>query len=113
MTHTEPRPGEAFRAWAEPHEDSVVVHAVGELDLASSKAFEDELRGALGTEASAVVVDLSKVTFMDSTGLRALLTVTELSSANGGRLGIRRELTGAVQRTLEVTGTAEKLPFVD
>ena len=107
------RPGEAFRAWTEPTGDSVIVRGAGELDVASAPDFEEELRRALDTDASAIVVDLARVTFMDSTGLRALLFVTSPSNMNGKRVGVRRELTTAVQRTLEVSGMAEKLPLVD
>ena len=107
------RPGDAFRTWTEPNGDSVIVRAVGELDVASAPSFEEELRHALATDASAIVVDLARVTFMDSTGLRALLVATGTSNMNSTRVGVRRELTTAVQRTLEVTGMAEKLPFVD
>jgi anti-sigma B factor antagonist len=90
----------------------VIVRAVGELDVASAPSFEEELRHALATDASTIVVDLARVTFMDSTGLRALLVATGTSNMNK-RVGVRRELTTAVQRTLEVSGMAEKLPFVD
>jgi anti-sigma B factor antagonist len=106
------RPGEASRTWTEPNGDSVIVRAVGELDVASAPSFEEELRHALATDASTIVVDLARVTFMDSTGLRALLVATGTSNMNK-RVGVRRELTTAVQRTLEVSGMAEKLPFVD
>jgi len=107
------RPGEAFRAWSETTGDSVIVRAAGELDVASAPIFEEELRDALATDVSAIIVDLADVTFMDSTGLRALLVTTNLTNVTGRRVGVRRELTAAVQRTLEVSGTAEKLPFVD
>ena len=107
------RPGEGFRAWTESTGDSVIVRAVGELDVASAPDFEEELRRALATDASAMVVDLARVTFMDSTGLRALLVATGASNMNSKRVDVRRELTTAVQRTLEVSGMAEKLRFVD
>ena len=50
-----------------------VVAPSGELDLASAPAVRDALAGALADGAGAVVVDLSRVTFLDSTGLAALL----------------------------------------
>jgi anti-anti-sigma factor len=91
----------------------MTVRAMGELDVASASDLEEELRRAFATDASAIVVDLAEVSFMDSSGLRALLIATSPSNINGRRFGVRRELTAAVQRTLEITGTAEKLPFVD
>ena len=52
--------------------ETVVVPA-GELDVARAPAVRDALAGALTGSAGPVVVDLSRVTFLDSTGLAALL----------------------------------------
>jgi len=111
-THTL-RPDESFRVWTESEGDRIIVRALGELDLASSSRFEEELERALAAEVSTVVVDLGMVTFIDSTGLRALLSATERSRVSVRQFGIRKEVSGAVRRALDVTGMAEKLPFVD
>ena len=92
----------------------MIVRAIGELDVASASDFEEELRRALATDASAMVVDLARVTFMDSTGLRALLVATGTSNMNGGRVGVAS--ASSRQRSSEPSkssGMAEKLPFVD
>src|SRR3954451_13139268 len=53
--------------------EGVMVHVSGELDIASAKALEDELRHAIDSDASAVVLDLAGLRFIDSAGLRVLV----------------------------------------
>ena len=53
----------------------------GEIDLATADSFEKQASEAVMEAANAsVLIDLSGVTFMDSTGIRALIRVLELSS---------------------------------
>jgi anti-anti-sigma factor len=106
-------PGRPFGIRLRPHGEAVIVEATGELDVAAAEEFKDALEQALEGDASTVVVDLSDSDFIDSTGLRALLVVMEQSSMDGTRLGVRRELSPTVARTLELTGIGERLPFVD
>ena len=55
-----------------------------------------------------MVLDLEGVSFIDSTGLTALIKEIERSS---GRLRVVRSLSGAVERTLEVSGLLDDLPW--
>jgi anti-anti-sigma regulatory factor len=50
---------------------------------------------------------------MDSSGLRSLLRLAEQADREGRRFTIRRELTPPVERLLDLTGAAERLPFAD
>jgi anti-anti-sigma factor len=80
----------------------------GELDLDSANRLEGEVREvcASGTE---LVIDLRKVTFMDSTGLRVLILAGTLCEEKGHELRI---IPGeGIQRTLEVSGLDRVLPF--
>ncbi len=90
----------------------LVVRVDGELDIASSKGFEDELRRALGSDASAVVLDLSGLSFIDSTGLRALVAISAQARASGNPLRILRG-PEPVERILEVSGLNRRLPLSD
>jgi anti-anti-sigma factor len=89
------------------------VRLRGELDLAVCETFETALKTALQSDASAVLLDLRDLTFIDSAGLRALLIAVSSSEANGRRLRVARETSQAVQRTFDVTGIGERLPFID
>jgi len=52
-----------------------VVTVWGEVDLATVAAFRDALSEAVETGAGEVVVDLNRVTFMGSTGIRELVRI--------------------------------------
>ena len=91
--------------------DALIVHASGELDIASAKEFEGELTRAVRNSVSGVVLDLRGVTFIDSTGLRALLAGAGLSSKIGRHLRILRG-SAAVERAIELSGLTRSLPLV-
>jgi anti-anti-sigma factor len=92
--------------------DTLVVRASGALDASQAKTFEVELREALTGEASAVLLDLSELEFIDSTGLRTLMIAAEEAGSDGDKLRVRRSLSPAVERLLDLTGLADRLPWV-
>src|SRR5437763_14854627 len=56
------------------HDDAVCVALAGELDLSSALTFEEQLRRIEDeTRARVLVLDLSRLKFLDSTGLRLIL----------------------------------------
>ncbi len=58
------------------------------------------------------MLDLSGLTFMDSTGARLVLQANARSRADSCRLTLLRG-PRAVQRVFELTGLTELLPFAD
>src|SRR5947209_8630350 len=98
-----PAPGELV---IESHteEDRVVLSLRGELDLTSFPAFERELQASESSGRDWLLIDLSGLEFMDSTGLRALLQARERAQTHGRRLTLRRG-SRQVQRVLELTKT--------
>ena len=86
-------------------DDAVVVKVRGELDLSTSP----DLAAALSTTevtAPTVQLDLSAVTFLDSSAIGMLVAAgTDLASA-GQRLQIGPR-SDIVHRVLEITGLAE------
>jgi anti-sigma B factor antagonist len=82
--------------------DRLTATVAGEIDAASADAFEQRLMPALA-ESSSVVLDLSGVSFMDSSGLRALMTLHAAITARGGGIELSGTST-AVDRLLSVTG---------
>jgi anti-sigma B factor antagonist len=89
-----------------------VVRTFGELDLASAKALEKEIRSAFASDAEAVLLDLGEVSFIDSTGLAVLLAAATVSRSNGERLRLVR-ISPTVQRALEVSGLKDAFPLAD
>jgi anti-sigma B factor antagonist len=90
--------------------DALVLRAVGEIDIATAKALDEELRRALSCDASPIVLDLGKVEFLDSIGLQVLLLGAERSRQNGNRLRIRNE-SAAVRKVIAVSGVEPALPL--
>jgi anti-anti-sigma factor len=89
---------------------TVRVSLRGELDLAGSQQMEDSFAAIEQGTPSRVVVDLSELAFIDSTGLRLLLQADARARERGYDLVLR---PGAppVQRVFEVTGALDVLRF--
>jgi anti-sigma B factor antagonist len=81
-----------------------VVWVAGELDNATAELMGDGLSLASVKPADRLVVDVSRLVFMDAAGVRVLLAAHErLVAAGGGGLVIRGA-SGIVRRVLELTG---------
>ncbi|WNV88416.1 STAS domain-containing protein [Umezawaea sp. Da 62-37] len=81
---------------------AVVVVASGDVDMNTIADLEEQLAAALSPEAP-VVADLTGVTFLDSTGLSALVRCHERAVRDGGSLRLVAA-TRAVSRPLRLTG---------
>jgi anti-sigma B factor antagonist len=93
------RAGGLVRVEAERHAGGQVVLTVsGDVDIYTSSVLDREVAAALGAVRPAVVVDLSRVEFMDSTGLRALVKGMTQARDLGGTL----ELVCPEGRTLRL-----------
>jgi anti-sigma B factor antagonist len=71
------------------------------LDAASAIAFKDRMREAARTDSGRVVLDLSRVMFMDSSGLGAVVAVLKLLGPDR-RLELAG-LTPTVQKVFRLT----------
>jgi anti-anti-sigma factor len=74
----------------------------GEIDLSSAGRFAQELTSVVGDGGTAMV-DLSAVTFIDSSGVRELLAANRLAAALGGQL-VLADPSAACRRVLEISG---------
>jgi anti-sigma B factor antagonist len=88
------------------------IRLFGELDLASVASVEDELALVEATDAHVIVLDLSGLQYVDSTGIALLLSAQARSHADGDRLALIRG-SAAIQRVFELCGVADVLPFAD
>ena len=87
---------------------SVHLRVSGDLDQSTSPSLEAAALGALETGAQVVVVDLSAVMFVDSAGLRAIVTAANAAEARGVRMLVAG-MSGGVERLLQLTGLLERL----
>jgi anti-anti-sigma factor len=93
-------------------EHRLAIVPMGELDMSTSAKLDDAVREAEATDAKRIVIDLTAVTFMDSSGLKVLLEAGARARANSNRLRLVRG-SRRVQRVFELTKTSEILPFLD
>lgn len=88
------------------------VALVGELDIASAPEFEEAMEKVEAGAPAVLLLDLRKVEFIDSTGLRAVIAADERARSGGRRLVIVRG-TPAVERVFSVTQLDQRLEIVD
>lgn len=111
MPSFDPSELEPFRCDVDPDRDSVFVRPVGELDLATAPSVEAQLDELVAAGFTSFVLDLRGVRFLDSSGLRLVLSW----GANGGADGLDlRVIPGPpqVQRVFEVAGVTDLLRLV-
>lgn len=67
-------------------DDVVIVRLDGEIDISSVHLLRSQFKSLTGEDRSAVILDATRVTFMDSTGLHALVEGKRLLHENGLRI---------------------------
>jgi anti-anti-sigma factor len=94
-------------------DDRATAALSGDFDMAATFTIEPALERALEDPGvSALTLDLSDVSFIDSTGIGVLFRVEAEARSRGVALAIvpgPRE----VQRVFEIAGLSDSLPFVE
>ena len=93
-------------------EDRAHVTLRGELDLSTAEKVERELHRIEQTGTKLVVLDLSALTFLDSTGLRLIVGADQRARQSDRRLAVVRG-PATVQRVFTITKLDERLEMVD
>jgi anti-sigma B factor antagonist len=88
---------------------TAVVAAAGEIDLTNAECLRDALLSAFNAGATAVVVDLTAVTFLDSAGVTALVRAARRASASEAALRVA-VTSPAVLRVLDLVGINQLVP---
>jgi anti-anti-sigma factor len=84
----------------------------GELDLATVADLDGMIEQACSDGAAELVLELRGLSFMDSTGLSAILAAHERCAEHGCELLLTRPQR-TVERLLELTGVIGRLRFLD
>lgn len=83
------------------------ISLVGELDPATAPQLDEEIERLLANGGvERLVLDLSGLTFLDSSGLRLFVTAREALNSQGGELALRGP-SANTQRLLDITGLGE------
>jgi anti-sigma B factor antagonist len=104
------RPGVQIDVGAD--QTGVTVTIAGEIDIAAIGRLEHARATALAEQPDRVLIDLRRVDFIDSSGLKFLLETDRLSKSAGWKLQLLRPAESA-RKALVLTGADKHLPFVD
>lgn len=94
-----------------------IVAARGEIDLLAAPALKERLLGAIADTAGPVAIDLTEATFLDSSGLGAILSAYRRANELGRRFAVAAQarpilnvltLTG-LDKVLEIRASADEL----
>jgi anti-anti-sigma factor len=112
MSASPPPAPSAFEIDSELVGETARVTPVGELDIATAPQLEEEVGSLLGRSARRVVIDLARITFIDSSALRLFIVLSDRAGVEGWTLGLVRP-SGQVRSVFEITGAEESLPFIE
>lgn len=99
-----------FHAHYERSGGVVVIRLVGELDMATVVQLRQAVTEALETAATSVVLDLSALTFVDSSGIGALVGASRRFQELGCSFALHAP-TRSVLKALRLTGVDRLMPI--
>ena len=115
---SQPAPGSGWSNWptagfrVDAAEGYVVVSAYGEIDVNNLQGFANALAHA-GKSSPRVVVDLAHVTFIDSSGLGALIAARRAQARSAGGSLVLVEPPEMLRRVLATVQLQQTLPMFD
>ena len=84
--------------------EAVHIAVSGEIDLGNAAALESELRAAVADQPRAVSVDLTDLTYLDSTGIRILFVFASLLNPLQVIMKLIVPLDSPIRRLIELSG---------
>jgi anti-anti-sigma factor len=102
----------SFDIRSELNADTRRLTVVGELDIATAPRLEDEVQAMLARGPGHLIVDLRELTFIDSSGLRLFILLSDRAVEEGWTLSLVRP-SGQVRPVFQISGADKNLPFVD
>jgi anti-anti-sigma factor len=83
--------------------DGVRLHLSGELDVSVIDRLQDRL-SSMGRGGEIVLLDLSELSFIDSSGLNVILTAYRRAQREGWDLRVEPTMSGPVERVVTMMG---------
>ncbi len=112
LSSCRPLDDEAFSVSLSNDDSLFVIELFGELDLATAPELQQVIARAEESSAVRILVDLSGLHFLDSSGISVLIGESRRSQAGTDRLRFLRA-AGQAERTLALCGLDDRLPFAD
>ena len=112
MTDQSPAPAADFDVTTAVDDAAATVTVRGEVDVYTAPRLRERLYAVVGDGAQRVVLDLSDMTFIDSTGIGALVGALKRCRSAAGDVVLRGP-SAATNRVLELTGLHSVFEVVD
>ena len=96
---------------SEPQKSAYLITVFGEMDGSNARDLEDELIRLGNDGRSEIVLDLSQLEFIDSTGLAVILRAHHRMRNNGHSLSVVRPLQAQVGHAFVLSGLDTALLF--
>jgi anti-anti-sigma factor len=90
--------------------DVVVASLRGEIDLANARAIGALVAGSVPNDATGVVLDLTHVTYLDSSGVHLVFDLSERLVARQQRLALVVPEASRIRRVLDLVNVRAVLP---
>ena len=98
----------------EAHErGNLTLSIIGELDLSTVPAVVQRVDDRLDENVTTLTIDLSEVTFMDSSGLRLLIELNQRADHETWEFSLLPSRHESAKVVLRMTGAETALPFGD
>jgi anti-anti-sigma factor len=88
--------------------DEALLVLKGELDPHTAPRLRDQIDQVAGDGASRIVLDLADLGFIDSSGLRVIISAHKQAAERGGRL-VLRSPSPTARRLLDITGLLDHI----
>jgi anti-sigma B factor antagonist len=89
-----------------------VLHVTGEIDIYTSPLFKEAINELISASHSHILIDMSEVAFMDSSGFGTLLSASKPLRPIGGSLSLVG-CNEAIARMLDITRLNTLVPVYD
>jgi len=99
----------APQLWVERESDVLVAGLSGELDLGNRDFVEEALREAFPSDASAIVIDLTEVSFLDSSAVEMLFALHHDVSTSRRRMGVVVTRDALIRRSIQIYDSSQVL----
>jgi anti-anti-sigma factor len=93
--------------------DFVIAIMAGEVDPSNARDLGRELTGAVPNDAMAVVLDLSDVTYLDSSGVQMVFELAERLDGRQQRLAVVVPVGAPARKVLDIVSIDATAPLAD
>jgi anti-anti-sigma factor len=102
----------SFAIESQVQADTARMAVTGELDIATVGQLETEVEAVLARGVRRLILDLSGLTFIDSSALRLFIVLSDRSAGEDWQLSLIRP-SGPALSIFQISGAEEHLPFIE